>query len=119
MTPETFRELALELPEVIEWKHHGKPDFRVGGRIFATLGYPDADWGMVSLRPSEQLVLLRDASAGFRPSAGRWGESGSTQVCLVEVDTATLRLALLLAWKGRAGKRLLKRYGEQLALQTS
>ncbi|SHK31853.1 hypothetical protein SAMN02745194_04686 [Roseomonas rosea] len=118
MTPETFRQLALELPEVVEWEHHGKPDFRVGGRIFAALGWPDEGWGMVSLRPEEQAVLLRDAPAAFRRSVGRWGETGSTQVCLAEVDAATLCPALRLAWKGRAGKRLLTRYGEQLIQRT-
>ncbi len=45
MTPNEFRELALSFPEAIESAHMHHPDFRVGGRIFATLGYPDAGLG--------------------------------------------------------------------------
>ena len=54
MTPDGFRRLALSLPEAIESAHMGHPDFRVGGRIFATLGSPDSSHGMVKLKPDQQ-----------------------------------------------------------------
>ena len=53
MTPARFRRIALGLKDAVEHAHHGHPDFRVGGRIFATLGYPDKKWGMVVLSPDQ------------------------------------------------------------------
>ena len=119
VTPAVFRRMALELPEVVEWEHQGKPDFRVGGRIFAALGWPDEGWGMLCLRPEEQDVMVRSEPAMFRPSSGRWGETGSTQVCLAEIDTGTLAVVLHMAWGARAGKRLCKRYAGQVVLRGS
>ena len=58
MTPDSFRKLALTLPEALEVGHMGHPDFRVGGKIFATLGYPDARWAMVKLTPEQQAASL-------------------------------------------------------------
>ena len=57
MTADKFRSLALSLPEVCESAHLGHPDFRVGGKIFATLG-PDEVWGMVKLNPDEQASFI-------------------------------------------------------------
>ena len=57
MTPDSFRRLALTMPEAVEAGHMGHPDFRVGGRIFATLGHPDEDWAMVKLTPEQQEAL--------------------------------------------------------------
>ena len=57
MTPDGFRRLALSLPEAIESAHMGHPDFRVGGRIFATLGSPDSSHGMVKLKPDQQALF--------------------------------------------------------------
>ncbi|WP_221300154.1 MmcQ/YjbR family DNA-binding protein [Muricoccus pecuniae] len=110
MTPDTFRHLALELPEVMEWVHLGKPDFRVGGRIFATLGDPDRGWGMVALRPHEQDRLIASAPTAYRSASGSWGLRGYTQVNLTQVDEATLRPLLLTAWRWKAGSRLVKRH---------
>ena len=84
------------------------PDFRVGGKIFATLGYPDNDHGMVILPPDEQKKFIESAPATFTPAKGAWGLRGSTCVRLEAVDAATLRHAMEIAWRKRAAKRLLK-----------
>ncbi|MGY3135326.1 hypothetical protein ACVWZM_006008 [Bradyrhizobium sp. USDA 4501] len=77
MSADRFRRIALSLPEVVEGAHHGTADFRVGKRIFATLGYPDQDWGMVKLTPEQQAMVVeaepeisgRCRAAGARAAA--------------------------------------------------
>lgn len=105
MTAQRFRRLALSLPGVVESAHMGHPDFRVGKRIFATLGHPDAAWGMVKLAPEEQRMLIEAEPRVFRAVPGGWGKRGSTNVCLAAADEQTLMSALTLAWKrvARAG----------------
>jgi hypothetical protein len=107
MTPSEFRRLALSMPGASENAHMEHPDFRVGGKIFATLGYPDKDHGMVVLPPEEQKKLVKSAPATFAPAKGAWGVRGSTCVRLEAVDAATLRRAMEIAWRQRAPKRLL------------
>ena len=82
------------------------PDFRVGGRIFATLGYPDAGSGMVKLTAEQQEVFVRVAPTAFAPAKGAWGRRGSTTVRLKYASTATLRDALAAAWRNVAPKHL-------------
>lgn len=82
MTAQEFRAMALSLPEVSEASHMGHPDFRVGGRIFATLGHPRSGWGMVSLTPDQQELLVRAQPAAFAPVKGGWGRAGATNVRL-------------------------------------
>ena len=82
MTPDQFRRIALSLDGVEEREHMGHPDFRVGGRIFATLGYPDDHFGTVMLSPEDQSILVRQYPKAFSPAAGAWGRSGSTSVQL-------------------------------------
>ena len=106
MTPDGFRRLALALPEAVESAHMGHPDFRVGGKIFATLGYPDAAWGMVKLTAEQQELFMRVAPDVFVPSTGAWGRQGSTTVQLKRVKAAVLRDALAAAWRNVAPKRL-------------
>jgi hypothetical protein len=106
MTADGFRRLALALPEAIESAHMGHPDFRVGGKIFATLGYPDAGWGMVKLTPEQQELFMRVAPDAFVPSKGAWGRAGSTTVQLQLVRSAILHDALAAAWRNVAPKRL-------------
>ncbi len=91
MTAGQFRRLALGLPEAVESSHLAHPDFRVRNKIFATLGYPDARWGMVKLTPEQQAEVLRGAPDAFRRAAGAWGRSGSTIVLLSAIDLAELR----------------------------
>src|SRR5687767_11936735 len=104
MTRAQFRKLALSFPEATESSHHGHPDFRVGGKIFATLGYPDQSIAMVMLGPEEQGFLLKVDAAAFAPAAGAWGRQGSTMVRLAAANTALVRDALEAAWRRRAPK---------------
>jgi hypothetical protein len=108
MSSNRFRQIALALPGVIEGSHQGHADFRAGKRIFATLGYPDKEWGMVKLTPVQQSVLVEAEPAMFRPVPGGWGKQGSTHVRLAKADAATLQSALTLAWTNVAPKSLQK-----------
>ena len=80
MSISRFRKIALGLPDAVEGAHQGKADFRVKKRIFATLGYPDEDWGMVKLTPEQQAVLVEAEPDIFRPVPGGWGKGGATNV---------------------------------------
>lgn len=102
MSQHRFRRIALSLPEVIEGAHQGHADFRLGKRIFATLGYPDEEWGMVKLTPEQQSMVVEAEPEIFRPVPGGWGKGGSTNVRLKNADTTTLRSALTLAWNNVA-----------------
>ena len=82
----------------------GHADFRVGGRIFATLGSPDDAWGMVALMPEQQEDFMSLAPEAFKPAAGAWGREGSTLVRLDKVPDELLEAALAAAWRKRAGK---------------
>lgn len=110
MTPDEFRALALALPDSVEGAHMGHADFRVGGKIFATLGYPDAEHGALMLSPEEQAALLRSHAHAFAPANGAWGERGSTTVQLRAIDIDTARAALLAAWRKRAPKRVITEF---------
>jgi hypothetical protein len=107
MTAAEFRRIALSMPQASENAHMEHPDFRVGGKIFATLGYPDNEHGMVILPPGEQARLVQTYPKIFTPAKGAWGKRGSTSVRLQAVDEATLRKAIETAWRKRAPKSLL------------
>jgi hypothetical protein len=106
MTAADFRRLALALPEAIERSHMDHPDFRVGKKIFATLGHPAAGWGMVKLTPEQQHEFSKAEPAVFVPVKGGWGRGGATSVHLTPATKATLEKALLAAWRNTAPKRL-------------
>jgi len=109
VTPAEFRRLALRLPEAVEGGHMGHADFRVGGRIFATLGYPNDRFAVVMLSPQDQDLVVRDHPRAFAPVKGKWGASGSTTVTLDSLDAksgAAVAAALEAAWRKRAPKRL-------------
>src|SRR5262245_7663776 len=101
MTPNQFRRLALNLPETIESAHMGHPDFRVAGKIFATLG-PGEAWGMVKLTPQQQKEYVRAHPKVFEPINGAWGRRGATKVILKPATKATLTPALIAAWRNTA-----------------
>ena|ERR1044071_6959803 len=107
MTAAHFRQLALGFPEVVESAHMNHPDFRVGGKIFATLGYPDKDHGMAVLPIDEQKRVIKAHPKVFAPAKGAWGKRGSTIVRLAGVDIATLRSVMEMAWRNKAPKKLL------------
>jgi hypothetical protein len=104
MTPAGFRRIALGLDGVVEQAHQGHPDFRVGGRVFATLGYPDRKCGMVALTPDQQRGLVRDLPDAFVPVNGKWGQQGATTVRLGVVDEEALGGALTLAWQNAVAR---------------
>ena len=108
MTVADFRKIALSMPEAIEREHMAHPDFRVGGKIFATLGYPDQEHGMVILPPEEQAKWLRSHPKVFFPAKGAWGKQGSTVVRLEALDKATLKRVIEIAWRNKAPKSFLK-----------
>ena len=109
MTAADFRKLALALPEAEERAHMDHPDFRVGGKIFATLGYPDKSCGMVKLSPEEQHYFSKAEPDVFFPAKGAWGRRGATSVHLKAARKETLSQAIQAAWRNSAPKRLLEK----------
>ncbi len=104
MTADQFRSLALEISGAIESSHQNHPDFRIGGRIFASLGYPDDEHGMVKLTPEQQRTFLTKAPDVFNPCAGTWGKQGATSVNLEAAKVGLLRTALKAASENVASK---------------
>jgi hypothetical protein len=105
MTADDFRAIALSLPEVTEQSHMHHPDFRVRGKIFATLGYPDKDWAMVKLTPELQHDLLKSDPKAYA-AKGVWGARGATLVKLKSAKKTQIRTALQAAWRNAAPKSL-------------
>jgi hypothetical protein len=100
MTPAQFAKLALSIEGAVQGSHHGTTDFRAsGGKIFATLGYPDAAHAMVKLTPDQQKMLVDAEPAMFVPVKGKWGLGGATNVRLKAIDRTTARSALAMAWQ--------------------
>jgi hypothetical protein len=97
MTADSFRKLALGFPDTVESAHQDHPDFRVKGKVFATLGYPDDAHGMVKLTPQQQAQVLRAEAEVFFPAAGAWGRSGCTCVVLKKAKVGALREVMKLA----------------------
>ena len=110
MTANEFRKLALNFPEAVEASHMGHPDFRVGGKIFATLGAPRDGWGMVKLTPLQQRLFIEEEPEVFVPVKGAWGRRGGTYVCLQAANKSISRKALAAAWSNTAPKRLVKAF---------
>ena len=108
MTPNEFRELALSFPEAIESAHMHHPDFRVGGKIFATLGYPNEDSAMVKLSADDQKKFIRTSPPVFTPVKGAWGRQGGTTINLPAATTEIVREALTAAWSNIAPMGLTK-----------
>jgi hypothetical protein len=107
VTADKFRELALEHLGAIESEHMGHPDFRVGGKVFASLG-PKGDWGMVKVTPVDQAKMMKAEPEVYRPASGAWGRSGCTIVTLKGAKAASVRSGLEKAWRNVAPKALLK-----------
>ena len=97
MTIGEFRKLALNLSDVIESSHMDHPDFRVHGKIFATI-WPAEGWGMVKLTPEQQSAFVRSEPEVFVAVRGGWGLRGATNVILDSADETTVRAALHTAW---------------------
>jgi hypothetical protein len=109
MTLDGFRRLALSMPEAIESAHMGHPDFRVGGKIFASLGPAVTTWGGMKLTPEQQEAVMAAEPGVFSPAAGKWGEGGYTIVTLKAAKAKTVRVALTAAWRNVAPAKLVAR----------
>jgi hypothetical protein len=105
MTPDEFRKMALEIPAAIEGSHMHHPDFRVAGKIFASLGVPDEGWGMVKLTLEQQRAFIEKAPEVFKPCNGAWGRQGATNVYLPTAKVNIVRAALDAAAKNVANRR--------------
>ena len=105
MTSSQFRRIALSLPGAVEISHFGNPDFRVNGRIFATLAYASKGYGTLALTPEQQSGMVEDAPDIFSPGPGGWGRQGATFVRLAKVKADMLEGALRLAWHRRAAQK--------------
>ena len=104
MTADSFRKLALTLPGAEEGAHMNHPDFRVGGRIFATLGYPRAGWAAVAVTPDDQAALVAINPNAFVPVKGKWGEQGATNVILRHAKVGQVSDALDAAYETRQAR---------------
>jgi hypothetical protein len=105
MTADEFRAMALGFTDATESAHMNHPDFRVGKKIFATLGAPDASYGMVKLTPQQQAFFLQKAARVFSPCNGAWGKQGCTYVFLAAATKSVLRPALAAAYANLATKK--------------
>jgi hypothetical protein len=101
MTPADFRRLALSLDGAEERSHMGAADFRVGGRIFATLAHEARGYGNLALTPEIQATFVEELPGVFLPIAGGWGRMGMTHVVLAQVSEDVLAGALRTAWQLR------------------
>lgn len=105
MTIDQFRKMALEIPTAVEQSHMNHPDFRVTGKIFASLGAPDANWSMVKLTPEQQRAFIEKAPEVFKPCSGAWGRAGATNVYLASAKASLVRAALDTAAKNVASRK--------------
>ena len=94
--------MALEIPAAVERSHMNHPDFRVAGKIFASLGAPDESWGMVKLTPEQQRAFIEKAQKVFKPCSGAWGRQRATNVYLAAAKASMVRAALDAAAKNVA-----------------
>ncbi|HVD95166.1 MAG TPA: MmcQ/YjbR family DNA-binding protein [Candidatus Limnocylindria bacterium] len=105
MTTDQFRKMALEIPASVERSHMRHPDFRVAGKIFASLGVPNEGWGMVKFTPEQQRGFVEKAPEIFKPCTGAWGRAGYTNVYLASAKASIVRAALDAAAKNVASKK--------------
>jgi hypothetical protein len=104
MNAADFRRVALSLDGAEEGSHMGSADFRVGGRIFATLAAEKLGYGNLMLTPEQQAAFVEEEPQVFLPVAGGWGRNGATHVRLAAANEDLLKGALLIAWKLRVEK---------------
>ena len=113
MTANEFRKLALEIRGAVERSHMHHPDFRVAGKIFASLGYPDQGWAMVKLTPEQQRKCIKDAPAVFKLCSGAWGRQGATNIYLPAATASIVRAALDAAANNVISKKKKKTLNDQ------
>ena len=104
MNAADFRRIALSLQGAEESSHMGAPDFRVGGRIFATLASQHQGYGNLMLTPEQQAILVEELPEVFVPIPGGWGRMGMTHIRLAAASEDLLAGALRTAWRIRIEK---------------
>src|SRR5208282_2073977 len=104
MTVNDFRRIALTFEGAEESSHMGKPDFRVGGRIFATLASAKQGYGNLMLTLEQQAAFVEELPEVFVPIAGGWGRMGMTHIRLAAAKEEVLAGALRTAWQLRIEK---------------
>jgi hypothetical protein len=104
MTVDDFRRIALSLEGAEESSHMGAADFRVGGRIFATLASADQGYGNLMLEPEQQAAFVAELPEVFLPVHGGWGRMGATHIRLAAASEDVLAGALRTAWQLRVEK---------------
>jgi hypothetical protein len=104
MNAADFRRIALSMDGAEEGSHMGAPDFRVGGRIFATLASQKQGYGNLMLTPEQQAAFVEELPKVFVPIAGGWGKMGMTHIRLAAANEDVLSGALHAAWKLRIEK---------------
>jgi hypothetical protein len=97
MTADEFRRIALSLRGSVEGSHMHHPDFRLHGKIYASLGYPEPGWAMVKLTPAQQARFIASHPDCFQCVKGAWGRRGATSVNLFAATPPLARRALVLA----------------------
>jgi hypothetical protein len=115
MDAEDFRRMALSLEGAVEGSHMGSPDFRVGGRIFATLASAKHGYGNLMLTPEQQAAFVTELPEVFVPIAGGWGRMGMTHIRLAAANQDVLEGALQAAWKLRLEKNAKSGQGSRVA----
>ncbi len=104
MTAADFRRIALSLEGAEEGSHMGAADFRVGGRIYATLASEKLGYGNLMLTPEQQAGFVGELPDVFLPVAGGWGRMGATHIRLAVASEDVMEGALRTAWKSRVEK---------------
>src|SRR5258705_2561881 len=104
MNAADFRRIALSLEGAEEGSHMGAADFRVGGRIFATLASQKQGYGNLMLTPQQQAEFVGESPGIFVPIAGGWGRMGMTHIRLAKTTEDVLAGALRTAWRLRVEK---------------
>lgn len=104
MNAKDFRRIALNFEGAEEGSHMGQVDFRVGGRIFATLAAVMQGFGNLMLTPEQQQAFVEELPEVFLPIPGGWGRMGATHVRLAAANEDLLHGALHTAWKLRLEK---------------
>jgi hypothetical protein len=113
MTADEFRRMALGFPETEERAHMDHPDFRVDGKIFATLS-SDESRAMVKLTPEQQVEYVQAVPGVFEPVNGSWGQHGATWIDLPHASAEDARRALVAAWRNTAPRRVLRDHDAQV-----
>jgi hypothetical protein len=99
-----FRRIALSFEGAEEGSHMGSADFRVGGKIFATLAAQKLGYGNVKLTLEQQEEFARELPEVFLPIGGGWGRTGMTHICLAKANEDVVTGALRVAWMQRKEK---------------